>query len=71
MVCAMIALASSLDMTPLAEGVETHGEYAFLRSNGCRLAQGFYFGKPAAADAIPVLAALEGGLIPREVARPH
>ena len=53
MVRAMIQLAQSLNMTPLAEGVETHGEYIFLRSNGCRLAQGFYFAKPTMADAIP------------------
>ncbi len=31
MVRAMIQLAQSLGMTPLAEGVETKGEYDFLR----------------------------------------
>jgi EAL domain-containing protein (putative c-di-GMP-specific phosphodiesterase class I) len=64
MVRAMIQLAQSLDMTPLAEGVETHDEYVFLRSNGCRLAQGFHFAKPAPASEIPALAAREGGLLP-------
>ena len=68
MVRAMITLASSLGMTPLAVGVETQGEYVFLRSNGCRLAQGFYFGRPVSADVIPSLAAREGGLIPHETA---
>ena len=43
MVRAMIQLAQSLGMTPLAEGIETRGEYEFLRANGCRLAQGFLF----------------------------
>jgi len=50
MVRAMIQVAQSLDMVPLAEGVETEGEYVFLRSNGCRLAQGFWFSRPMPAD---------------------
>jgi EAL domain-containing protein (putative c-di-GMP-specific phosphodiesterase class I) len=66
MVRAMIQLAQSLDMIPLAEGVETFGEYIFLRSNGCRVAQGFYFAKPVPAAEIPALAGREGGLIPAE-----
>jgi len=68
MVRAMITLATSLGMTPLAVGVETQGEYVFLRSNGCRLAQGFYFDRPVPADVIPSLAARGGGLIPQETA---
>jgi diguanylate cyclase (GGDEF)-like protein/PAS domain S-box-containing protein len=64
MVRAMIQLAQSLDMVPLAEGIETRGEYDFLRSNGCQLAQGFYFSKPVPASEIPALAARQGGLVP-------
>jgi diguanylate cyclase (GGDEF)-like protein/PAS domain S-box-containing protein len=52
MVRAMIQVAQSLDMVPLAEGVETEGEYVFLRSNGCRLAQGFWFAHPMPADEL-------------------
>jgi len=52
MVRAMIQVAQSLDMVPLAEGVETEGEYVFLRSNGCRLAQGFWFAYPMPADEL-------------------
>jgi EAL domain-containing protein (putative c-di-GMP-specific phosphodiesterase class I) len=63
MVRAMIQLAQSLNMTPFAEGVETKAEYAFLRANGCRLAQGFYFARPAPADVIRELWGREGGLI--------
>ncbi len=66
MVRAMIQLAQSLDMTPLAEGIETPGEFVFLRSNGCRLAQGFYFSRPVPAHEIPGLALREGGLFPAE-----
>ncbi len=50
MVRAMIQVAQSLDMVPLAEGIETEAEYVFLRSNGCRLAQGFWFAHPVPAD---------------------
>jgi diguanylate cyclase (GGDEF)-like protein/PAS domain S-box-containing protein len=56
MVRAMIQVAQSLDMVPLAEGVETEGEYVFLRSNGCRLAQGFWFAHPIPAAAFEALA---------------
>ncbi|HEX7247555.1 MAG TPA: EAL domain-containing protein, partial [Actinomycetota bacterium] len=52
MVRAMIQVAQSLDMVPLAEGVETEAEYVFLRSNGCRLAQGFWFAYPMPADEL-------------------
>ncbi len=69
MVRAMIQLAQSLDMTPLAEGIETPGELAFLRSNGCRLAQGFLFSRPVSPDEIPALALRDGGLFPAEASR--
>jgi diguanylate cyclase (GGDEF)-like protein/PAS domain S-box-containing protein len=62
MVRAMIQVAQSLDMIPLAEGVETEGEYIFLRSNGCRLAQGFWFSRPVPAGEIRDLALFPGGL---------
>ena len=66
MVRAMISLAQNLQMTPLAEGIETTGEFVFLRSNGCRLAQGFHFSQPVPAAEIPALATREGGLIPAD-----
>jgi EAL domain-containing protein (putative c-di-GMP-specific phosphodiesterase class I) len=56
MVRAMIQVAQSLDMIPLAEGIETEGEYVFLRSNGCRLAQGFWFAHPMPPDELADLA---------------
>jgi predicted signal transduction protein with EAL and GGDEF domain len=31
---------------PAGRGIETEAEYIFLRSNGCRLAQGFWFAHP-------------------------
>ncbi len=70
MVRAMIQVAQSLDMVPLAEGVETEGEYVFLRSNGCRLAQGFWFSHPVPADEIPDLAARRSLIPGREETAP-
>jgi diguanylate cyclase (GGDEF)-like protein/PAS domain S-box-containing protein len=63
MVRAMIQLAHGLDMVPLAEGVETEEELAFVRAHGCRLAQGFLFSRPVPAEEIPALAE-RGSLLP-------
>jgi diguanylate cyclase (GGDEF)-like protein/PAS domain S-box-containing protein len=55
MVSAMIALASNLGMTPLAEGIETEREWRFLVDRGCPLGQGFYFSRPVpAADILAI-----------------
>jgi EAL domain-containing protein (putative c-di-GMP-specific phosphodiesterase class I) len=70
MVRAMIQLAQSLGMVPLAEGIETFGEYEFLRANGCRLAQGFLFSYPVPPEEIPALLAHEGGLLPASFPSP-
>jgi diguanylate cyclase (GGDEF)-like protein/PAS domain S-box-containing protein len=62
MVEAMVQLAHGLGMTPLAEGIETAEELAFLRDVGCTLGQGFYFARPVPAEEIPAL--LERGVLP-------
>jgi diguanylate cyclase (GGDEF)-like protein/PAS domain S-box-containing protein len=49
-VSAIISLASSLGMQSIAEGVETAGQLAFLRNQGCNEVQGYYFSKPLPAD---------------------
>lgn len=49
---AIIALARSLKLRIVAEGVETEAQHDFLRSHGCDDVQGFLFSKPiSAADA--------------------
>jgi diguanylate cyclase (GGDEF)-like protein/PAS domain S-box-containing protein len=63
MVRAMIQLALSLGMTPVAEGIETPGELAFLIDNGCPLGQGYLLSRPVAADRITALMAAGGGRI--------
>jgi sensor c-di-GMP phosphodiesterase-like protein len=51
LVTAIIAMANSLEMEVLAEGVETEQQAAFLMAHGCLSAQGFYYSKALAADA--------------------
>ena len=43
---AVIALADALGMDTVAEGVETRVQALFLAAQGCRLAQGRWFGDP-------------------------
>ena len=49
---AIIALANSLNLKLIAEGVETYAQKEFLRKNGCHNIQGFYYSKPIPADKI-------------------
>lgn len=44
-VSAVTAIASGLDMTVIAEGVETLEQIAFVQQRGCHLVQGFYYSK--------------------------
>jgi diguanylate cyclase (GGDEF)-like protein len=46
---AMVGLASDLKMQTTAEGVETQEELMLVRSLGCSLVQGYFFGKPMPA----------------------
>jgi PAS domain S-box-containing protein/diguanylate cyclase (GGDEF)-like protein len=47
---AVIRLGHSLDVEVLAEGVETEAQAEFLVRSGCRLAQGYLFGRPMWED---------------------
>ncbi len=49
---AIIALGQALDLTTLAEGVETKGQLDALARAGCDQVQGFLIGRPLAADQI-------------------
>ncbi len=46
---AIIAMAKSLNITVLAEGVESQKHFDFLIQQGCQQFQGYYFGKPMLA----------------------
>ena len=47
---AIIALARSLKLDIIAEGVETDAQKVFLLENGCSKIQGFYYSKPLSSE---------------------
>lgn len=49
-VSAIISMAGKLNLTTVAEGVETEEEFAVLDSLGCDVAQGYLFSKPVPAN---------------------
>ncbi|MDO8705524.1 MAG: EAL domain-containing protein [Sulfuricaulis sp.] len=52
---AIIAMAHSLELKVIAEGVETVKQLDFLRANKCDGMQGYYFSKPVPAAAMAQL----------------
>jgi diguanylate cyclase (GGDEF)-like protein len=50
---AMLNLAADLDISAVAEGVETAEQATLLRRWGCRFAQGFLFARPLDEAAVP------------------
>ena len=52
---AIIAMAHSLQLKVVAEGVETREQYEFLRSHKCDQIQGFYVSKPIPSSEILML----------------
>jgi diguanylate cyclase (GGDEF)-like protein/PAS domain S-box-containing protein len=51
-VSAVIAIARTLRLRVVAEGVETEDQFAFLQRRQCDEAQGFYFSRPVDSDGI-------------------
>jgi diguanylate cyclase (GGDEF)-like protein/PAS domain S-box-containing protein len=49
-VAAVMALANSLQLSVVAEGVETEAQFALLREYGCQYAQGYLFARPLEAQ---------------------
>jgi diguanylate cyclase (GGDEF)-like protein len=52
LVAAIVAMAKALDLRTVAEGVEREEQATHLRSLGCDVAQGYYFGRPAPAPEL-------------------
>ena len=48
----LISLAGTMEIEVVAVGVEQKDQLDFLRDNGCKLFQGYYFAKPQPAEAL-------------------
>jgi len=51
----IIAMARTLKLESLAEGVELEAQLKFLKARGCDSAQGYLFGRPLPAESVPHL----------------
>lgn len=56
-VLAMLALANSLNISVIAEGVENKEQLNFLSKNGCKRIQGYFFSRPVAPEGFEQLLA--------------
>jgi diguanylate cyclase (GGDEF)-like protein len=50
LVTSIIAMAASLDLKVVAEGIETDEQFEFVKNAGCDVAQGFRLGRPMSAS---------------------
>ncbi len=50
LVNAAISMAHALNLTVVAEGIETAEQLALIKASGCELGQGYYFSKPLSAE---------------------
>jgi diguanylate cyclase (GGDEF)-like protein len=51
-IATIVHLARSLNISTVAEGVETQDQHQFLRAAGCTYFQGYYFGRPMSVDQL-------------------
>jgi EAL domain-containing protein (putative c-di-GMP-specific phosphodiesterase class I) len=51
---AITGIARYLDLSVVAEGIETHAQVELLKSLGCHLGQGYYFAQPMTPDLVEV-----------------
>jgi diguanylate cyclase (GGDEF)-like protein len=58
---AVISMGKSLDLRVVAEGVETREQLTFLQAEACAEGQGYYFGRPMAAEQCTEV--LERGIV--------
>ncbi|HHY90160.1 MAG TPA: EAL domain-containing protein, partial [Clostridiales bacterium] len=55
----IIGMAKSLNLTVVAEGIETKEQLAYLKKLGCHLGQGYLFSKPLPSKEIEALLSLK------------
>ena len=58
--CSLIELANNLDLSVIAEGVETREHYQFLLTHGCKAFQGYLFGRPMTLEEFEHQACTQG-----------
>lgn len=51
-ICAIVTMAHSLEVTVLAEGIEKQEQFKYLNTLDCDEGQGFYFSRPVPAGSI-------------------
>jgi diguanylate cyclase (GGDEF)-like protein len=66
---AIIQLGKTLQLSIIAEGVETEGQLQFLARHGCDEAQGYFFSQPLAAEQFYERYAYRAGSAPAERGR--
>jgi predicted signal transduction protein with EAL and GGDEF domain len=52
---AIIALAKTLNLRVIAEGIEDEHQLSYLLANGCDLLQGYYFSRPIYPEEVPTM----------------
>ena len=66
----IVELARVLNMSVVAEGIETCEQYRLLRQLGCRYGQGYLFARPMTAEAVTELLQLPGRILPERESPP-
>ncbi|AWB88489.1 putative bifunctional diguanylate cyclase/phosphodiesterase [Salinibacterium hongtaonis] len=69
-VSSMVDFAEGLGLGIIAEGVETIGQVDLLRSEGCRIGQGFYYGRPLSAKEFGEVLARQSTGVEAKAAKP-
>jgi EAL domain-containing protein (putative c-di-GMP-specific phosphodiesterase class I) len=70
-VTAIIAMAKSLHLNIIAEGVECASQVDFLKIQGCHQAQGYYYSKPVSAEKLTTLLKMGRPLLSRSKRQSH
>lgn len=64
-IAAIVALAKSLQISAVAEGIESAEQHKVLGAMGCSAGQGFWYARPMAAESLPArIRELEGAAEP-------
>jgi diguanylate cyclase len=61
---AIVAMAHSLELEVITEGVETHGQLKFINELNCHAIQGYYFSPPISIDKCMQLVKQKNILMP-------